>query len=347
MVSRRALWLLWLLAACRDPAGSHYEVRITPTPLAAAMATSLDLRLIRTDTSETITSTAALPSPTPTAPWVLDLYSGRFGGSPLSLNVDARANGATVASGQGTLAAGVIAVTLADVAPVDGGMTVDLATVPDLASTPDLTAPCNSTQVGINVPDADSVIINGSGLNFGGGGLMNISGSLGSVALLRFNIASIPQTATLTDVRLTLSYVSNASDCSASCGSCAALEADGGMQMYFMTSDWVESVPGNTSNDGVAWTRKSLGRSWGAAGATGSSDRSAQVASSSIHTSQMPTTFVVDSARLGDLALWRTSTEVSFQVVPLVGRMIAASKEQATLGCGTYVPAKLSITYCP
>jgi len=192
---------------------------------------------------------------------------------------------------------------------------------------------------------ADTILTSSSpGLNFGSGPLANVGTGINSVGVFRFDVTALPSTARILSARLELTFAATSSACSPNCGSCLGIEHVGNLALFYMRSDWSESM--------ATWNQATAGLPWGAAGASQSAiDRSATPVAMTTHQPGASETIAIDASALADLnGVWRRTNQVSFELVPSnFGVFVIATRESAAEACvaGGYGPARLAVEYCP
>ncbi len=188
---------------------------------------------------------------------------------------------------------------------------------------------------------ADAVIVaTNPAQNFGTATALNISKSLTSRALFRFDVSTVPPVAQWSVVVLTLPYEMSDDSCSATCGSCAALETSGKLHVHPMRSDWSETS--------VNYTNRVGGQGWDAAGASGSGDASVTAIDVGHQATQDTIVPIVDPDALAMTISWVSGNQLSFLVradSDTDGAAIVRSRE-ATCG-GNALPASITIYHCP
>jgi hypothetical protein len=216
-----------------------------------------------------------------------------------------------------------------------------------------LDGPCTSATIDVQI-DGNILGVQ-PGLAFTGSTLMNLSDSLQSHGLFRFDLSGLPPAPYSF---LTLSVPYNTSDHDSSCGggtpsvcgSCMGLEHDGYLDVFAMRSDWKELASGVEA--GATWDCRYVGApsgntcptsSWSSAGAVGGADRGVKVGTMH-HLAGQDTQVVIKD--MADVTPWISGTLLSLQVTPApdTGVFIVRTHEQ-TCDPGTK-PAQLTAWYC-
>jgi hypothetical protein len=192
---------------------------------------------------------------------------------------------------------------------------------------------------------ADTVITSSTpNLNFGSGPVANVGTGINSVGLFRFDVTALPTSARIQSAHLELTFAARSSACANNCGSCMSIEHSGNLALFYLRSDWTESM--------ATWNQATAGLAWGAAGASQSAiDRSATPVAMITHQPAASESLSIDASALADLnGVWRRSNQVSFELVPSnFGVFVIATRESAAEACvaGGYGPARLVVEYCP
>jgi hypothetical protein len=222
------------------------------------------------------------------------------------------------------------------------------ATMPDASAAdgaPD--AACGNPASIMAFAEADTIIASGlATTNFGNRPIANINASpnTGSVGLFRFDVSTLPTTASIQSAAVTVTFAATSNNCGAACASCTSFEHAGALDLYAMRSDWVELQ--------TDWTDAATGRLWGLAGASQPDvDRSASALASVQHQVGHNEQFRILPFTMSSLnTTWRQNNKLSFQVVPSnAAVMFAATRESAVEACvqGGYAAARLEVTFCP
>lgn len=191
--------------------------------------------------------------------------------------------------------------------------------------------------------EADSQILQSqASLNWGGAGAMGVRNDLGGPmeGLVRFDVTALPANANVQSALLELAWSSNASDCGASCGSCAAIDKPGTIDLYYARSDWAEAK--------VAWSTRDGSGVWGGAGATLSGvDRSTATVSTFTRSTGQGASFALDANGLKNLSSWRQGNKVSFLLQAEGNALFLAATREGKSSCpATGASPKLVISYC-
>src|SRR5262249_18225407 len=130
------------------------------------------------------------------------------------------------------------------------------------------------------------------------------------VGLFRFDLTALPSTAQVQAARVELTFAATSSACSNNCGSCLGIEHTGNLALFYLRSDWNESM--------ATWNQATAGLPWGSAGASqGGVDRSSVPVALATHQAGASETLTIDASALADLnGVWRRTNQVSFELVP-------------------------------
>jgi len=319
----RRLGVLLLLAGCGGGHGKVYTLRVTPSA-AAKLADGLSVRLSRTDVTDSVVTDLRLPAPTPTVPWTFDLDTHGWGAASFTLTAEAKSGSTVVARGTAGPQGDFVDVNL-----------VDVAVVPD-GGTPDLGAPDAGCQKVLTFSaEADTVIYPGlPGANYGADLVLQLTS--GSTSLYRFNLTSLPLTATLISARMTLRDVPMSMACGSGCTACAAKETAGMMQAYFATSDWAETE--------ATWVVRRTAKPWAMVGATGFTDRSMSMAQSA-RAVAADVSFDLNPSAGPTFSGWRNTDKLTLAVTT-TGTMFASTRDTTAEGCNPVVAAELEVRFC-
>jgi hypothetical protein len=218
---------------------------------------------------------------------------------------------------------------LGTVLPDLRGVVVDLASVVgDLAAAPS----CSTVTLPAEADAELSYLATNS--NFGSDQLFDFS--TGEYVIYRFDVTTVPATASIQSIGLRLGYSPNG--CSTNCYSCSIYDANATPEMRFMSSDWDEAT--------VTYNNRRTGMAWNVPGAEGAPDRSATVAGHTMHTAHADTTIPVDAAALGELATWRQSNRVTLQVTVAVQDAMTITSRETGKTCTAGTTPALVVRYC-
>jgi hypothetical protein len=175
------------------------------------------------------------------------------------------------------------------------------------------------------------------GQNYGGLGVATISGDIGpmgSRGMFRFLIGPIDPVDVL-ELRLVLPSAMTSNDCGTGCGSCAGIEHAGAMHGFPSNNAWVESE--------VTWARASNALAWQLPGASGATDRGAEIAPAQ-HVVSMDTELVAAPGTFADILAWRTGDHLSFVVETTAAKQVVRTREN--ICDGGVSGARLEVTGC-
>ena len=182
---------------------------------------------------------------------------------------------------------------------------------------------------------ADAMISSGTpAQSFGTLGVVTIStdiGPAGSRGLFRFDVGTMDASAIL-ELHLVLPSAIRSNECNASCGPCAGIEHAGNLRAFPVRSAWIESE--------VTWTRASAALAWQSGGASGPSDRGAELGTAGA-TVGGETSFV--GSAVAALA-WREGTALSFVVESIGAKQTVRTGENTCDGGAS--PARLELLAC-
>jgi hypothetical protein len=204
-------------------------------------------------------------------------------------------------------------------------------------------ASCGVTVIQV-LAEADSQILQSqASLNWGGAGAMGVRNDLGGPmeGLVRFDVSTVPSNAVIQSAQLELAWSSNATDCGASCGSCAAIDVLGTIDLYYARSDWTEST--------VNWSTRDGSNPWGTAGATLSgTDRSTTTVATFTRSTGQGASFTLDANALKNISGWRQNNKLSFLLQAEGNALFLAATREGKSSCpATGAAPKLVISYCP
>jgi hypothetical protein len=155
----------------------------------------------------------------------------------------------------------------------------------------------------------------------GGEAVINIGVAQSSEGLQRFSVPAIPAGYQPSSVTLTETFATNASACSASCGSCAPLQKPGTFDVEWATSAWNEAK--------ACYMKPDDAKTWQTLGAKGGNDRSASVGSG-VFTPGTPLVIALDPTAL---VAWEQSGQISVILTPRDdgGQIVIPQKDYTSL----------------
>ncbi len=172
--------------------------------------------------------------------------------------------------------------------------------------------------------------------------------ALARVAIMRFNLSTLPGGAKIRDLTLGLSYAPVSSNCGGPCASCAGVEVSGPIDAFFLRSDWDEST--------VTWQSRGPNKLWDKPGAVGQNDRSSPPFASFAHVAKQNETIALSQQAVNDINNWVSQSSAGPTVSVLLGaqpnsaaKFVIASREwQADCGgdAGLSSAPTLTVTYC-
>lgn len=189
--------------------------------------------------------------------------------------------------------------------------------------------------------EADAMLDPGSPAAPGGAlTAIDVDDGAGTVGLFRFTASGLPSAVTLRGGRLRLIYAVGSNECGGpACASCDTIDVIGDVEVYFATTDWVESQ--------VSYNLRATGMPWSSPGADGA-DRSALLGDG-LHLDDQSTTIEL-GAGVADIDTWRNDAD---QVTMLVAagegtRFVIAARENpaACNGGEPFEPVQLELEYC-